>query len=78
MAKAQSLALTDGDEEKLRNIIRARTVQAQVSNRAKILLYKYEGDTVDSIAQRLGVNRNTVLLCVRKYKHGGHDSVLHP
>jgi Transposase and inactivated derivatives len=77
MAKAQSLTLADGDEEKLRNIIRTRTVQAQVSNRAKILLYKYEGDTVDAIAQRLGVNRNTVLLCIKKYKLGGLDNAIY-
>lgn len=71
MAQAKSITLTDGDLDWLRSLTRQRTIQAQVADRAKMLLYKSQGATNDEIANRLDVNINTVKLCLSKFKEGG-------
>lgn len=70
------LTLADGDRESLEKIARTRTEQAQRVDRARILLAKAEGEGIDPIAARLGLNRNTVSLCVRKYREGGLEAAL--
>jgi transposase len=76
MAKAIALVLTEDEHAYLESLTRARTMQAQIVSRAKILLLKSEGESVDSIAKKLDLNRNSVLLCLRKYKEGGVDNAL--
>lgn len=56
--------------------VRARTSQAQTVARAKILLLKADGKTVDEIAEKLDINRKSVLLCLKKYKEGGIENAL--
>jgi len=40
MAKAKAIILADEDYEYLKSLTRQRTIQAQVVDRAKILIYK--------------------------------------
>ena len=68
MAKAQSLKLSENDRSYLESVTRTRTMQAQTVSRAKILLLKADGESVDAIADELDLNRNSILLCLRKHK----------
>lgn len=77
MAKAQPLILTTEDRELLETLVRTRTIQAQLINRARILLLKADGESTDAIADKVGLNRNSVLLCVKKYKQGGVANALY-
>jgi transposase len=76
MAKVQPLKLSDDDCTYLESVTRARTMQAQTVSRAKILLLKADGESVDMIADKLDLNRNSVLLCLKKYKEGGVENAL--
>lgn len=71
MAKAKPITLSTEDRELLESLMRARTIQASIMNRARIILLKADGESVDSIADKVGLNRNSVLLCLRKFKEGG-------
>ena len=63
MAKARPLLLSTEERNQLESITRTRTLQAQVVSRARILLLKADGDSVDTIAEKVALNRNSVLLC---------------
>ena len=76
MAHSKSITLTAADEEYLRGLVMKRTIQAQVVDRAKILLYKAQGDSNQAIADRIDVNINTVKLCLSKFKEGGIERAL--
>lgn len=76
MANAKAIILTDEDYEYLQSLARQRTIQAQVVERAKILIYKAQGDANQTIADRLDININTVKLCLNKYKSGGIQEAL--
>ena len=67
MAKAQPLELTQDQRDYLEAILRTRTIQAQIMNRARIILLKADGESVDAIAEKVGLNRNSVLLCLKKF-----------
>lgn len=73
---AAVLELADGDRGELERLSRTRTEQAQRVDRARMLLAKADGLGIDEIAGRYGVNRNTVALCVRKYREGGLEAAL--
>lgn len=76
MANAKAIILTDEDYEYLQSLTRQRTIQAQVVERAKILIYKAQGNANQTIADRLDININTVKLCLNKYKSGGIQEAL--
>lgn len=76
MAHAYKIELTIEDIEYLQSLTRQRTIQAQVVDRAKMLLYKAQGMSNKSIAARLDVNINTVKLCLSKFKKGGISRAL--
>lgn len=77
MAYAKRLSLTDSEIVELETTIRQRTNQAQIVDRSKMLLYKSQGMTNGEIAERLGVNINTVKRCLNKYKAGGIQRALY-
>lgn len=77
MAHASILDIEQKDCEYLQSLCRCRTIQAQIVDRAKILIYKAQGDTNAAIAERIDVNVNTVKLCIKKFKEGGIDSALY-
>ena len=56
--------------------MRARTIQSQTVIRARILLLKAEGISVDHIADKVGMNRKSVMLCINKYLEGGVENAL--
>ena len=58
-------------------MVRSRTAQAQVSTRARILLLKADGKKIDEIADKVGLNRNSVLLCLKKYSEGGIENAIY-
>lgn len=77
MAKALPLLLSDEERNQLETIVRTRTLQAQVVTRARILLLKADGDSVDTIAEKVDLNRNSVLLCLKKYNAGGIENAIY-
>ena len=76
MANTKTIELTNDEVTYLQSLIRQRTIQAQVVDRAKVLLYKAQGATNSDIAERLDVNINTVKLCLSKFKEGGVQRAL--
>lgn len=76
MASTKIIELTNDEVKYLQSLIRQRTIQAQVVDRAKVLLYKAQGATISDIAERLDVNINTVKLCLSKFKEGGVQRAL--
>ena len=77
MAKSIPLKLSAEEHAQLEAIVRTRTLQAQVVSRARILLLKESGDSVDAIADKVDLNRNSVLLCLKKYKAGGIENAIY-
>lgn len=74
--KQTYLPLTDEERKYLKSLTKTRTIQAQVVDRARILLYKADGVSFDEIAVRLNISKRTVRLCVSKYNKGGIDAAL--
>lgn len=73
---ASSIELTTTDREYLELQIRARTIQAQTVNRARIILLRADGISIDEIADKVGMNRKSVMLCLNKFKNGGIENAL--
>ena len=76
MNKARKIILSESDRASLEKTVRSRTEQVQVVQRAKILLLKADGASLEEIAGKLEININSVHLCVRKYVAGGIDNAL--
>lgn len=74
--KAVRLNLSQEEREYLETQTRARTIQAQTVARARILLLKADGCTVNDIADKVGMNRKSVMLCINKYNDGGIENAL--
>ena len=68
--KATVITLSDTDREYLEAQTRTRTIQAQTVNRARILLLKADGTSIDVISDKVGMNRKSVMLCINKYLEG--------
>lgn len=73
---ASSINLTKAERDYLELQTRARTIQAQTVTRARILLLKADGISIDEIADKAGINRKSVMLCLKKYKEGGIENAL--
>lgn len=71
-----SIELTTADREYLELQTRARTIQAQTVNRARIILLRADGLSIDDIADKVGMNRKSVMLCLNKFKNGGIENAL--
>ncbi len=74
--KSTIINLTAEDRKYLETQTRARTIQAQMVSRARILLLKADGWTINAIADKVGVNRKSVMLCLNKYAEGGVENAL--
>ena len=59
-----------------KSLYKKRTIQAQVVDHARILLYKADGMTFQQIADKLAISTATVRLCVSKFQKGGLDAAL--
>ena len=73
--KSSIINLTAEDREYLEMQTRARTIQAQTVSRARILLLKADGCSIDDIADKVGINRKSVMLCLNKYAEGGVETL---
>jgi len=74
--KPVAITLTNEDREKLKSYTRTRTMQAQIVDRARILLNKENAMSNQAIAESLGVDIKTVTLCIDKFKSGGVECAL--
>ena len=74
--KPSVINLTETEREYLETQTRARTIQAQTVSRARILLLKADGCSIDDISDKVGVNRKSVMLCLNKYTDGGVENAL--
>lgn len=75
--KATTITLSSEDRTYLELQTRTRTIQAQTVCRARILLLKADGLRIDDIADKVGMNRKSVMLCIKKYLEGGVDNALY-
>src|SRR5699024_12006951 len=74
--KATTITLTPEARSYLELQTRSRTIQAQTVCRARILLLKADGEPIDKIADKVGINRCSVMLCLKKFKEGGVENAL--
>ena len=74
--KTGTITLTEDQRSYLELQTRARTIQAQTVCRARILLLRADGVSIDSIADKVGINRCSVMLCLKKFKEGGVENAL--
>lgn len=74
--KAAALVLSAEDRAYLETQTRTRTIQVQTVTRARILLLKADGLPIDEIADKVDLNRKSVMLCINKYNEGGVENAL--
>lgn len=74
--KVEKITLTSEEREYLELQTRARTIQAQTVCRARILLLRSDGTAINEIADKVGLNRCSVILCLKKFKEGGIENAL--
>ena len=74
--KASSIELSNEEREYLELQTHARTIQAQTVTRARILLLRADAIPIDAIADKVGLNRCSVMLCLKKFKEGGIENAL--
>ena len=72
--RASSIELSNEEREYLKLQTRARTIQAQTVTRARILLLRADSVSIDAIADKVGLNRCSVMLCLKKFKEGGIEN----
>ena len=66
-ASASKIELDSETKQYLQSLIKTRTIQAQIVDRARMLLWKSEGKSYKTIANNLGVSINTVCRCINRY-----------
>ena len=74
--KASVITLSDEDRSYLETKTKARTIQAQTVMRARILLLKADGLSIDAIADKVDMNRKSIMHCINKYLEGGVENAL--
>jgi transposase len=77
MAVKGMIDVSNEDRAYLSSLARSRTAQAQTAQRARIILLRSEGITIEVIADKAGINRKSVMLCIEKYKTGGANNALY-
>lgn len=71
--RASSIEISNEEREYLELQTRARTM-AQTVTRARILLLRADSVSIDAIADKVGLNRCSVKLCLKKFKEGGIEN----
>jgi transposase len=74
--KSVPVVLSTEDRAYLEAQTRARTIQAQTVTRARVLLLRADGCAIDEIADKVDLNRKSVMLCISKYHDGGVENAL--
>lgn len=75
-ANTYGISLSNEEQDYLKSLIKARTIQAQVVDRARMLLWKSEAKPDKTIADNLGVAVNTVRRCIDRYNASGMNLAL--
>ena len=68
--------LSDDESNYLISLIKARTIQAQIVDRARMLLWKADGRTFSDIADALAVSVPTVRRCIERFNTNGMNLAL--
>lgn len=76
MNTPKPLLLTPEHKEKLEKLVKSGMTPAIIVQRAKILLFKADGRSNDSVADELGINKRTVLLWTQKYRNRSANETL--
>lgn len=74
--KSAPVMLSAEDREYLEAQTRARTIQAQTVTRARVLLLRADGCQIDEIADKVDLNRKSVMYCISKFHEGGIENAL--
>ena len=74
--KSSTITLSFEDRAYLETQTKARTIQAQTVARARILLLKADGYSIEAIADKVDMNRKSVMLCINKFNEGGIENAL--
>ena len=74
--RASSIELSNEEREYLELQTRFRIIRAQTVTRARILLLRADSVSIDAIADKVGLNRCSVMLCLKKFKEGGIENAL--
>ncbi len=76
MNKLKRLVLDPSHEKRLKKLAASGMTPVLVAQRAKFLLYKSEGLSDEAVAEKLGINRRTVILWNKKYINRKADDTL--
>ena len=71
-----TIKLSDDERVYLASLIKTRTIQAQVVDRARMLLWKSDGRTFSDIAEALDVSVPTVRRCIERFNANGMNLAL--
>ncbi len=71
-----TVKLSDDERDYLISLIKARTIQAQIVDRARMLLWKADGRTFSDIADALAVSVPTVRRCIERFNTSGMNLAL--
>lgn len=74
--KSSTITLSFEDRAYLETQTKARTIQAQTVARARILLLKADGYSIEAIADKVDMNQKSVMLCINKFNEGGIENAL--
>lgn len=75
-ANTYNITLSNEERDYLKSLIKTRTIQAQIVDRARMLLWKSEAKSDKTIADNLGVAVNTVRRCINRYNTSGMNLAL--
>ena len=73
----KNILLTDEDKYYLNKLLSQSTLEIRVYQRAKILLFKSDGMTNETIADKLDIGIGVVKRCLKKFRDGGVETALH-
>jgi transposase len=76
ISKRPKIKLSDEEIEDLTSLSHSRTAPARKVERAKIILLSYSGKNDSQIAKELSINRQNVILCMKKALNFGVNQAL--
>ena len=76
VSKRPKIRLSNEEIENLTSLSRSRTAPAREIERAKVILLSYYGKNDSQIAKELGINRQNVILCMKKALSFGINQAL--
>ena len=68
--------MSSEDKSYLESQTKARTIQAQTVLRTRMLLHKSDGQSINAIADKVDMNRKSIMLCINKYLDCGDENAL--